>query len=171
MAGYRRLKTCFFCVTGGFVLFLFWLAVPVLADQKTPFVKAEETNASVRLNTEERVVIESGEPGFILQVQGWEPNGTFVVYAVDSDGKQLPIIPEKHAKRTSAEGASTISIPYRMRGLHPGQWMFLVFGAPGAHAISVVIPKVVPPGEKGGTWQLDFRAGDEHEKKGQGGKR
>ncbi len=162
----HRLKACIFCIVGSFVFFLSWLgALPVQADQEMPFIKAEETATSVRLNTKEQVIIESGEPGFVLLVEGWEPNGTFVVYAVDSEGKQIPIISKENAKRASPEGASTVSIPYRMRGLHPGQWVFLVFGAPGAHTVQVVVPKVLPPSGNGGKWQLDFCVAEEHEKK------
>ena len=134
---------------------------PSVSSNNTGSGKAE---TSVHLNAQDAVLLENGDPGFELIIKGWEPSGDFSVYAIDSDGTKLSIVPAEHPQRVDANGAVTISIPYEMRGFHMGRWMIIVAGKPGIHEIQLTIPKVLPPEQNGGKWRLDFDAAEEWEK-------
>jgi hypothetical protein len=126
--------------------------------------KSAAAKTSIDLNVKKAVLLENGNPGFELFIKGWEPSGEFSVYAIDSDGNKLPIIPVEHAQRVDEDGIATISIPYELRGFHMGSWIIIVAGKSGIHELQLTIPKVISPQENGGKWRLDFKAAEEWEK-------
>jgi hypothetical protein len=93
-----------------------------------------------------------------LYVSGWTPDAEFSIYAVDKAGATIPIVaPDKHL-RAGPDGNVSFSIPYAVRGLHPGFWVFVVAGEPGVHQFQLMIPIAEPPTSTRKKWSFDYAA-------------
>ena len=125
---------------------------------------AEPDSTSVRLEVERDKLLENGNPGFVLYVTGWTAEAEFSISAIDRAGGIVWIVPVEKHLNAPLEGTFSFSIPYNLRGLHPGSWIFLVAGQPGTHRFDMVIPAVEPPTETNSNWRIDYDAAVEFDK-------
>ena len=127
----------------------------VLHDlQLTPI--AAPTIGSVGLHVEHGQPNGKSGPSFLLQVEGWKPNGHLSVYLIGPKGEKVDVASVEKDLQIESDGGATVLIPYKLRGLYPGTWQVLVAGESGAHMIAVEIPVVEPPNAAHKKFRLIF---------------
>jgi len=133
---------------------------PDNSDIKT--VVDARTGVSVTIN--DAALLGDGRPACQLTIKGWEPNGIFSAYVVDSDGNKITISSEAHYWHADADGVITTAFLYQANTLHMGRWTFVVAGKPGSYEARFTVPKLIYPQDNGGVWRLDFDAAEAWEK-------
>lgn len=83
------------------------------------------------------------EPGFVIIVEGWMPNGHISIYLVGPKNEQLPVIPKERRVQIKQDGVASFMVPYALKGLYPGRWQLVVAGESGIHISTIVIPSEV----------------------------
>lgn len=95
-------------------------------------------------------------PGFLLQIEGWAPDGHLAVRMVGPKGEIVDVIADNQNMAVQADGKASALVPYKLQGLFPGTWEIQAGGAVGVHTIAVQIPVVEPPNASHKTSRLVF---------------
>ncbi|HEX2880687.1 MAG TPA: hypothetical protein VHO25_14240 [Polyangiaceae bacterium] len=103
---------------------------------------AATKGTDVQLGLVHGVALPSGNPGFQLNVRGWQADAEISFFLVGPQGEQITVAsPDDHLK-ASASGGATFSVPYELDGLSPGNWVGVVAGPPGIHKFMIEIPTI-----------------------------
>jgi len=95
-------------------------------------------------------------PGFLLQIEGWVPNGHLAVRMVGPKNEIVDVIADNQNMSVQPDGKASALVPYKLQGLFPGAWEIQVGGASGVHRIAVQVPVVEPPNASHKTSRLIF---------------
>jgi len=103
-------------------------------------ISTEHRSSRVELSIANNQSNSVGGRGFVLSIEGWEPNGHLSIYLVGPKGERVAVVPMEHQVQIKGDGLATFAVPYKLRGLYPGQWQLIVAGESGIHMATVVIP-------------------------------
>lgn len=102
----------------------------------------EETD--VRLTWSQGSMLPTGDVGFGVIVQHWQPHGEINLHLVGPRNETLAIASSAQRKRADGTGNAEIPFPLHLEGLYPGKWVAVVDGASGKHEFAVDIPVMEP---------------------------
>jgi len=95
-------------------------------------------------------------PGFLLQIEGWVPDGHLAVRMVGPKGEIVEVIADNQNMSVQADGKASALVPYQLQGLFPGAWEIQAGGASGVHTLAIQVPMVEPPNASHKTTRLVF---------------
>jgi len=95
-------------------------------------------------------------PGFLLQIEGWVPDGHLAVRMVGPKGEIVEVIADNQNMSVQADGKASVLVPYKLQGLFPGAWELQAGGASGVHTLAMQVPMVEPPNASHKTTRLVF---------------
>lgn len=114
-------------------------ATPRSGSFQTPDA-VEHQRTQVRLHVEHSQLDSGVEPGFLLTVEGWEPNGHISIYLVGPKNEQVDVVSKESRLQIKQDGVASFAVPYTLRGLYAGRWQLVVAGESGIHISTIVIP-------------------------------
>jgi hypothetical protein len=112
------------------------------ASSSPPAKAAEGNGSSVKLYIDHNQPNSVAGPSFKVSIEGWQPNGHIAIYLVGPEGEEISVVPKEHPVQIEQDGVATFTIPYKLRGLYPGQWQLVVGGESGIHLATVIIPSM-----------------------------